>query len=227
MRLADAPDPTGSPKKRRKWEPVAALLLVIFLGFWLALGPDPFRTVQSPEYARRIDVRMGENRLLLVAIPEPGTRTFTFRFHARDGHESAALSEDQVKDLFGPAVLADITAERPNQVFRWLKITSWASLVWIGIGFLGQAAFSSRFLIQWIVSEKSRKTVVPEAFWWMSLIGGISLFAYFVWRQDPVAILGQSSGLVIYSRNIRLIYKQRRREARAAAAGLPSPPGTP
>jgi len=216
-----------APRKRRKWEPVAALVLVIFLGFWLALGPDPFGTIVTAKTDRRIDVRVGENRLLLVATPDPATNSFSFQYHSRDGHTSEKLSEAQVKTLFGPAVLADITAPRPNRVFRWLKITSWSSLVWVGIGFFGQAAFSSRFLIQWIVSEKSRKTVVPEAFWWMSLIGGISLFAYFVWRQDPVAILGQSSGLVIYSRNIRLIYKQRRREARAAAAGLPNPPESP
>ena len=60
--------------------------------------------------------------------------------------------------------------------------------LWVAVGFAGQAVFSARFIVQWIVSERSRRTVVPEAFWWMSLIGGISLFAYFVWRQDPVAI---------------------------------------
>lgn len=216
------PGPIGAQKKRRKWEPVAALILVIFLGFWLALGPDPFRKVVTPQSARRLDVRIGENRLLLVATPDPASGQYTFQYHARDGTSSPTLSESEVKAVLGPQVLADITAPSPNRVFRWLRITSWASLVWVGIGFLGQAAFSSRFLIQWIVSEKSRKTVVPEAFWWMSLIGGIALFAYFVWRQDPVAILGQSSGLVIYSRNIRLIYKQRRREARQTLASQPS-----
>jgi lipid-A-disaccharide synthase-like uncharacterized protein len=215
--------PAEKTRKRVKWEPAAALVLVIFLGFWLALGPDPFKKIVTPENARRIDVRLGENRVLLVGVPDPVTHRFTFQYHTREGHASPELSEAQISELLGPNVVADITAERPNRVFRWLRITSWASLVWVGVGFFGQAAFSSRFLIQWIASEKSRRTVVPEAFWWMSLIGGISLFAYFVWRQDPVAILGQSSGLVIYARNIRLIYKQRRREARELASGEPSP----
>lgn len=211
-------------RKRVKWEPAAALLLVIFLGFWMAIGPDPFNEVQTPPGARRIDVRLAENRLLLVATPDASAEGgYTFKYHARDGHQSPELTASQVSELLGPAVVQELTATRPNVVFRLLKITSWASLVWIAIGFFGQAVFSCRFLVQWIASEKSRKTVVPEAFWWMSLIGGISLFSYFVWRQDPVAILGQSSGLVIYARNIRLIYKQRRREARALSSGEPVP----
>jgi lipid-A-disaccharide synthase-like uncharacterized protein len=71
-------------------------------------------------------------------------------------------------------------------------------------------------LLQWFVSERKRESVIPEAFWWLSLIGGVALFAYFVWRQDIVGVLGQSSGLVIYARNIRLIYKQRKRALEAA-----------
>jgi lipid-A-disaccharide synthase-like uncharacterized protein len=75
-----------------------------------------------------------------------------------------------------------------------------------------------RMLIQWIVSEKERRSHITPAFWWFSLLGGTMLFVYFVWRQDPIAIFGQSTGVVIYARNLRLIYKQRRRDARAAAA---------
>ena len=92
--------------------------------------------------------------------------------------------------------------------FHAISLPEWLVL---GVGFAGQALFSARFLIQWIASEKARRTTVPEAFWWMSLIGGVALFAYFVWRQDAVGVLGQSSGLVVYSRNLRLIYKERRR----------------
>ncbi|MEL7472603.1 MAG: lipid-A-disaccharide synthase N-terminal domain-containing protein, partial [Planctomycetota bacterium] len=69
---------------------------------------------------------------------------------------------------------------------------------------------------QWVVSEKKRQSVVPEAFWWLSLVGGAALFTYFVWRRDIVGVLGQSTGVVIYARNLRLIHKQRRRERRAA-----------
>jgi lipid-A-disaccharide synthase-like uncharacterized protein len=66
--------------------------------------------------------------------------------------------------------------------------------------------------VQWIVSEKNRRSEVPVLFWWFSLFGGICLFAYFVWRVDIVGVLGQSTGVVIYARNLRLIHKTRERE---------------
>jgi lipid-A-disaccharide synthase-like uncharacterized protein len=88
--------------------------------------------------------------------------------------------------------------------------------MWVAVGFAGQMAFFGRMMIQWLVSEKQRKSVIPPLFWWLSLVGGVALFAYFAWRQDAVGVLGQTSGVVIYARNIRLIRKQRRREERAA-----------
>jgi lipid-A-disaccharide synthase-like uncharacterized protein len=69
-------------------------------------------------------------------------------------------------------------------------------------------------LLQWFVSEKRRESVVTIGFWWMSLIGGAILFTYFVWRQDIVGVLGQSTGVIIYARNIRLHYKKAQREAK-------------
>ncbi|QKK03002.1 MAG: hypothetical protein HND55_10340 [Pseudomonadota bacterium] len=84
---------------------------------------------------------------------------------------------------------------------------------WLAIGFLGQALFSARFLVQWVVSERARRSVVPLAFWLFSLGGGVTLLIYAIHRQDPVFIVGQASGLFIYSRNLMLIYGERRREA--------------
>jgi lipid-A-disaccharide synthase-like uncharacterized protein len=85
--------------------------------------------------------------------------------------------------------------------------------VWTAIGFLGQALFSMRFLIQWIQSERIKRSIVPEAFWYFSVAGGITLLAYAIYRQDPVFILGQALGLVIYARNIWLIWRNRREKA--------------
>ncbi|MGI1662263.1 lipid-A-disaccharide synthase N-terminal domain-containing protein [Palleronia sp. KMU-117] len=84
---------------------------------------------------------------------------------------------------------------------------------WIGIGFLGQLLFTSRFLVQWIASERRRESVIPLAFWWLSLAGGLTLLAYAIWRLDPVFILGQATGLVVYSRNLILIGRSRREAA--------------
>ena len=79
--------------------------------------------------------------------------------------------------------------------------------VWLGIGFLGQALFSARFLIQWIASERLRKSVVPRPFWYFSIGGGMTLLAYAIYRLDPVFILGQAAGLVVYTRNLYFILR--------------------
>ena len=81
--------------------------------------------------------------------------------------------------------------------------------VWILIGFLGQFFFFSRFLIQWIVSEKSKRSVIPNAFWYLSIVGGLILLCYAVHRRDPVFIAGQAVGLFVYGRNLWLIGRAR------------------
>jgi lipid-A-disaccharide synthase-like uncharacterized protein len=86
-------------------------------------------------------------------------------------------------------------------------------IVWIGIGFLGQFLFMMRFLWQWIQSERQRRSIIPIAFWYFSLAGGMTLFAYAVHRRDPVFITGQSLGLLVYARNLLLIGRERRASA--------------
>lgn len=77
--------------------------------------------------------------------------------------------------------------------------------IWLGIGFLGQGLFSARFIVQWIKSEREKKSVFPVAFWYFSIAGGVTLLAYAIYRQDPVFIIGQLSGLFIYLRNLYFI----------------------
>lgn len=78
------------------------------------------------------------------------------------------------------------------------------STIWLAIGLLGQALFSMRFLVQWIVSEYSRRSVLPQAFWYFSVLGGVTLLAYAIHQRDIVFIIGQGMGLLIYARNIML-----------------------
>jgi len=85
--------------------------------------------------------------------------------------------------------------------------------IWLGVGFLGQVMFSMRFLIQWLVSEWRRRSIVPIAFWYFSLAGGVTLLSYAIYREDPVFIVGQGAGLVIYARNLYLIHRNRQEEA--------------
>ena len=86
---------------------------------------------------------------------------------------------------------------------------------WLIIGFVGQAAFALRFLVQWLHSERHGRSLIPIAFWYFSLAGGVILFSYAVHRRDPVFILGQCTGVFIYSRNLHLIYRERRQKVKA------------
>lgn len=82
------------------------------------------------------------------------------------------------------------------------------TLAWIVVGFAGQALFSGRFILQWIASERARRSVVPKAFWYFSLAGSAVLLSYAIHRQDPVFIVGQAAGVFIYLRNLALIARE-------------------
>lgn len=84
-----------------------------------------------------------------------------------------------------------------------------SELVWLAIGFLGQGLFFMRFLFQWIYSERARRSVMPEVFWYFSFFGGATLLAYVIYRADPVLIVGQATGLLIYSRNIYWVWRDK------------------
>lgn len=202
-------------KKRLKWEPAAAMIAVLVVGIALVLAPGTgsFEQIRRPGSTLH-DFQAVHTRGRVEIVVDQATQTPTFRVLTREGHVSPVMDAETFKDTFGEKALRDAVSTQQNWAFRLFKITSWASLVWVAIGFGGQIAFSGRMLVQWFVSEKQRQSTVPEAFWWMSLIGGMMLFAYFAWRQELVGVIGQTSGLVIYARNIRLIYKQRRRERR-------------
>lgn len=83
-------------------------------------------------------------------------------------------------------------------------------LMWVLVGLGAQALFMMRFVVQWIASERARRSVVPVAFWYFSIFGGLTLLAYAIHRRDPVFILGQSLGTVIYLRNLWLIHAEKR-----------------
>ena len=93
-------------------------------------------------------------------------------------------------------------------------ITSSASVhseaLWICIGLIGQILFFMRFFVQWLASEKERRSVIPPAFWYFSLAGGAVLLCYAMWRADPIFVLGQACGLVIYGRNLYFLAERSR-----------------
>ncbi len=203
-----------------KWEALLAMVALIGLGFWLIYQPSSslyggtFR-----DDATLVPYLMGGQRGWIERVDSEGGATF--RFVPRRGEPSAVLDEATLRTVLGDVHFEAVTQLETNSLFRVLNITSWSSLAWVLLGFGAQAVFAGRFLVQWLVSERERKSTVPDVFWWMSLIGGVLLFIYFVWRQDPVGVFGQSSGIVIYARNLRLIGKHKRRQAAEPAATEP------
>ena len=92
-------------------------------------------------------------------------------------------------------------------------------VLWIGIGFFGQALFSARFLVQWIASERKKESVIPTYFWYFSIGGGLVLLAYAIHRRDIVFGVGQAAGLFVYARNLYFVH--RRRSAANTDATMP------
>ena len=90
-------------------------------------------------------------------------------------------------------------------------------LWWVIFGMVGQLAFTGRFLVQWIVSEKKRRSVVPVFFWYLSLLGASILLVYFIKRGEVVGTVGQAVGWIVYVRNIMLIHKHSRKPVEKTA----------
>lgn len=124
-----------------------------------------------------------------------------YRVTWRDGR-----GEDLTPSRFAQLLEAD---HRSRPIYmRILNVSSTAGLFWIVVGLLAQAVFMARMLVQWMASEKQNRSVVPPLFWWLSLIGASMLIVYFIWRRDVIGVLGQSTGWVVYIRNIILIRRE-------------------
>ena len=84
--------------------------------------------------------------------------------------------------------------------------------LWLAVGFAGQLAFTGRFALQWLYSEYKKRSIIPLGFWYLSLVGSALLLAYAIYRRDPVFIVGQSFGFIVYIRNLQLIRKRKQLE---------------
>jgi lipid-A-disaccharide synthase-like uncharacterized protein len=90
----------------------------------------------------------------------------------------------------------------------WLSKNT--EIIWLGLGFLGQFFFFLRFFFQWLASEKKKESSIPISFWYLSIAGGIILLLYVIYRKDPVLIVGQAGGLLIYTRNLYFIHRKKK-----------------
>ena len=97
-------------------------------------------------------------------------------------------------------------------MLNYITSLNTTEIFFLSVGFIGQGLFASRFIFQWIYSEKKGESTIPVVFWYLSIFGGIGLLIYAIFRKDPVIILGQSFGIFIYLRNLILIYRKKKNE---------------
>lgn len=191
--------------------PIVAMIALLFVGMWLVLQP----TLRRGNFD--FEVRIGSMEILLARMPD--TEPPSYRVISPPEMAGTVIPPDQLDDFIADRL--DSWLGRPaweRTLLGFFNITRWSTFGWVMIGLAGQAAFFGRMFIQWVISERSRVSTVPEIFWWFSFAGGLFLFIYFVWRKDIVGVLGQATGVVIYARNLRLIHKEHAR-ARAASGG--------
>lgn len=110
--------------------------------------------------------------------------------------------------LIAAVGMVDPASPLPEWVQTWLDVHQPWELWWLVFGFVAQAMFFCRWVIQWIASEKRRESHVPELFWWLSLAGATMTLVYFIGRREPIGVLGQSVGWIVYGRNLYLIRKK-------------------
>jgi len=200
--------------------PVIAMIALLCVGLWLAATPAIRLALRTTDGATPFEVVIGSKRVAVERFANDQPRPSTvpsgdiYRFINLHAAPGAWLNPEQFNQALEDELAA--SSRRPA-ILRYANTTSWAGILWVLIGLAGQVLFFGRMLIQWVISEKARQSTISPAFWWCSFFGGAMLFTYFAWRQDPIGVLGQSTGVVIYARNLRLIYKQRRREARKLA----------
>ena len=182
--------------------------VVILTTAGAAAGTGPKPAPRQDQSSASIEIKgWGED----ISLHEQPDGTLVYRLERPDGSFETLTPLQFAKRHF--------QREQGRRFINSLfNITSPIGIAWVMIGLLGQALFTGRMLVQWMVSERKGRSTVPVAFWWLSLMGASMLLAYFIWRKDIVGILGQSLGWFIYLRNLSLIYG--RRSARDASTDL-------
>ncbi len=185
---------------RRRSVVLLELLVLAALLAWAAIaGVEALSGHPSEGIDLKVQLDGAEDRALLV---ERDDGTFHYRIRANSGEEQWLTP-----DAFARRLHHDQRSRGPWQVL--LNVSSPAGFAWVFLGLLGQVLFTGRMLVQWLVSERAQRSVVPLAFWWMSLIGASMLLVYFIWRREPIGVLGQATGWFIYVRNLRMLHRSK------------------
>jgi lipid-A-disaccharide synthase-like uncharacterized protein len=169
---------------------------IIALGIWLYFSLMKNRIVRPGGVEVPVQLSSAGNKAVL--------------FRGSDGQYRYAIAVNGVESDLTPEEMAARVHQEGTQrtpVQKLLNVNTAIGYAWVTLGFVGQVIFMGRMVVQWLVSEKNKKSTVPTIFWWMSLVGSSMLVVYFIWRRDIVGVLGQAFGWVIYIRNLWLIYR--------------------
>ena len=176
-----------------------ALIMSTILLTGTGVEADPLSSLQEQRSSASIEVEgWGED----ISLLEQEDGTLVYRLEQPDGSFETLTPLQFAKRHFQREQGRDF-------INRLFNITSPIGIAWVLVGLLGQALFTGRMIVQWMVSERRGRSTVPVAFWWLSLMGASMLLVYFIWRKDIVGILGQGLGWFIYLRNLSLIYGRR------------------
>jgi lipid-A-disaccharide synthase-like uncharacterized protein len=190
-------------------------LLILEIGLIVLLGVWVYRSlVATPRISRPGGVE--------VTVQLPAASDKAVLYKTDTGEYRYVILEDngQERDLSAGELAARMHAGRASKPWaeKVLNVSNPMGYLWVGLGLLGQVLFTGRMIVQWLVSEKEKRSVVPPIFWWMSLVGSTMLMIYFLWRRDPIGLLGQSFGWFIYVRNLWMIYRPHAPETVPAGA---------
>lgn len=184
-----------SPNRRKLAFAVLAVLVLPAIGWWMLaqfglVAPIPGKPSRPP-------FNMSD-RIATIKVQENDAGELVATFSGRNLPDPLTAEE-----FFNEIHIRQVDLP---WIFQVLDVTSVTSLLWILFGFAAQGIFAGRMIVQWYASEKAKSSVVPNQFWWMSLIGASMLIIYFIWRKEIVGICGQLTGWLVYVRNLWMIY---------------------
>jgi lipid-A-disaccharide synthase-like uncharacterized protein len=189
---------------------------VLFIGALCVAAIVLFRAHPPVAGAVRVEVKLPDSSAQVYLYRDPAGASQYFIWHP--GGATEKVTPDELTERL-------YQAGKSSGIASVLGGASTAVIFWLSLGLFGQLLFTGRMVVQWIASERKGTSVVPPMFWWMSLIGSVLLLAYFLWRRDPIGLLGQAFGSFIYLRNIIWILEGKRigavERAASAAESIP------
>jgi lipid-A-disaccharide synthase-like uncharacterized protein len=174
---------------------------ILFVGILCAVAFVLFRQHPAIPNAVHADIKLADTKAQ-VYLQRDAAGHYQY-FIWRPGGATEKVTAEHLADL-----LYNTGANGGMAAF--LGTASTSVMIWLGVGLFGQLLFTGRMVVQWIASERKGSSVVPPMFWWMSLVGSLLLLAYFLWRRDPIGLLGQAFGSFVYLKNILWILEGKR-----------------